>query len=272
MAGLKKQFDTIARGESKLAFDPRDTLPDRILHVPIEDIRPDPDQPRRDLGDLESLETSIRAEGILQPLILERLENENFCRIVSGERRYAAAKAAGLTSVPAIMRSFEAQRKLRVQIIENLQRKNLNPIEEARAFQRLIDEFGLSQRDLATQVGKSVAGINQMLGILKLPEDILEESLRYPDVTASALVELSKTPADQQQGTWEKVREGQLTVKSLRSMRTPKDHQEKPPSTRWQYKDSMGDVRLFLEFPQGPQSDHSVGEALEAFLSRLNEE
>ncbi|OAG28687.1 ParB/RepB/Spo0J family partition protein [Thermodesulfatator autotrophicus] len=155
--------------------------PTEIFMCPIEALRPSPYQPRlqKDKG-LEELASSVKEKGLLQP-ILAREITPGIYEIVAGERRFQAARLAGLEKVPVIVKELSPQEALELALIENLQREDLNPIEEARGYQRLMEEFGLTQEEVAQKVGKSRAAIANTLRLLKLPdyiqEDIFEERL-----------------------------------------------------------------------------------------------
>lgn len=133
-----------------------------------------PWQPRTDFSqdDLEELASSIRSVGIIQPLTLRKIEETGRYQIIAGERRFRAAKMVGLATVPAYVREVSDDKMLAVALIENIQRSNLNPIEEALSYQRLIDECNLTQETLADQVGKKRSTVTNYLRLLKLPEEI----------------------------------------------------------------------------------------------------
>ncbi|MBU6371837.1 MAG: ParB/RepB/Spo0J family partition protein [Alphaproteobacteria bacterium] len=141
--------------------------------LPIDLIHRNPDQPRRhfDEADLNELAASIRAHGVLQP-ILVRPRGAGEFEIVAGERRWRAAQRAGLHTVPALVRELEEAQVLEIAIIENVQRTDLNPLEEAQGYQALIDRFGHTQQDIADQVGKSRPHIANTLRLLALPGEI----------------------------------------------------------------------------------------------------
>ena len=142
------------------------------LSVPIEKVVPNPHQPRIQFSEekLMELAQSIREHGILQPLIVTRV-GENF-ELIAGERRLQAAKIVGLTEVPVMLREAENQEKFELAIIENIQRHDLNPIEEARAYERLSKEFELSQESIAKKMGRSRSAIANTMRLLQLPVDI----------------------------------------------------------------------------------------------------
>ena len=146
---------------------------DRLLDIPIENIKPNPKQPRLDFSqdELEELMQSIREHGILQPLVVSKIDDENY-ELIAGERRFRSAKFLNLKTVPAIVRTVNEQEKLELALIENIQRENLNSIEEARAFRQLMDEFNLTQEDVAKRVGKSRPAVANTVRLLNLPEEI----------------------------------------------------------------------------------------------------
>lgn len=150
-----------------------DRQPDRLL--PIEMVVPNPDQPRRDFSaeDLESLANSIREKGIIQPLIVRKNPtNTNIYQIVAGERRWRAAQAAQLHEVPVLVRDYDDTEVLEIAIIENIQRADLNPIEEAAGYKQLMDRFGHTQEKLAQALSKSRSHIANLMRLLNLPEDV----------------------------------------------------------------------------------------------------
>lgn len=141
--------------------------------IPINHIRPNPSQPRMEMTDesLQELAASIREHGIIQPLILTRDDGDDHYTLIAGERRLRAAKIAGLESVPAIIREASEQERLELALIENIQRENLTPLESAEAYQRLNDEFGLNQDQIAERVGKSRVAVTNTIRLLKLPDE-----------------------------------------------------------------------------------------------------
>ena len=128
---------------------------EEIFEIAVSDIVPNPHQPRTSFGeeDLNDLMESIREHGIIQPLIASRMGAGAY-QLIAGERRWRAAKALKLKTVPVIVRDFDEQKKLEIALIENLQRKDLNAVETAIAYQKLMDEFNLDQKELARKVGK----------------------------------------------------------------------------------------------------------------------
>jgi ParB family chromosome partitioning protein len=183
MADIKKTRG-LGRGLSALMADvgPEPTSavatparPDLI--VPIEKVFPNPDQPRRSFtaDHLEDLSASIKAKGIIQPLIVrKRASGNGEFEIVAGERRWRAAQMAQLHEIPVLVREFTDTEVLEVAIIENIQRADLNPVEEAAGYRQLMDKFGHTQEKLASELGKSRSHIANLMRLLQLPDDVQE--------------------------------------------------------------------------------------------------
>lgn len=143
---------------------------DQVLRVPVGKLRPSALQPRRDFPEesLQELAESIRAQGILQPLVVRR-QGEWF-ELIAGERRWRASQRVGLAEVPVVVRDVPDGTVLEWMLVENLQREGLNPMDEAQGYQELVDQFGLTQEQVAEKVGRSRAGVANALRLLKLPE------------------------------------------------------------------------------------------------------
>lgn len=147
---------------------------ERIEYLPLDRVRPGKNQPRSSLPveELEELAASVRVHGILQPIVV-RPSGDGY-EIVAGERRWRAAVLAGLATVPAVVRQVGELESLALALVENLQRQDLNPVERARAYRRLSQEFGLSQQEIARLVGRSQPAVANALRLLSLPQDVLE--------------------------------------------------------------------------------------------------
>ena len=146
---------------------------DKLTTLDITQIRPGRYQPRRVMGEeeLHELAESIRAQGLIQPVIVRELGLSDY-ELIAGERRWRACQLAGLTEIPAVIKAVNDEAALAMGIIENIQRADLNPVEEAQGYKRLVDEFGLTHENLAQAVGKSRSAISNSLRLLSLPEQI----------------------------------------------------------------------------------------------------
>jgi ParB family chromosome partitioning protein len=200
----------------------------QVLSLPIEDLDRDERQPRQkfDSLKLEELASSIRTRGIVQPILVRR--DEGRYRIIAGERRWRAAQLAGLKEVPAIVREASEKEAFEIALIENLQREDLNPIEEAEGYRRLIDEHGLTQESVAARVGKDRSSVANALRLLNLPEKVkaalLEGSLGMGH--ARALLGLAEDEAicraaDQVVGQKLSVRAAEQLVRKLKEGNHP---------------------------------------------------
>lgn len=194
----------LGKGLSALIPDAPEALatPRASLDIDIDLLEPNDYQPRGQMEEerLADLTQSIKANGIIQPIVARQLQNGRY-QIIAGERRWRAAQRAGLAKVPVVVKdvgSDEKQRRLEMALIENLQREDLNPIEEALAYQKLVDEFGMKHDEIATQVGKDRSSVANTMRLLRLPEEIRAEvaSGRLSMGHARAIVALA-TEADQ---------------------------------------------------------------------------
>ncbi len=201
-----------------------------IFWIDIQKVSPNPYQPRRefDEGALKALSESIRMYGVLQPLVVTR--NENYhegggmtvgYELISGERRLRASKLAGLTQVPALIRSGgeDPQVKLEMAIIENLQREDLNPVDRARSFERLAKEFGLKQAQIADKVGKSREYVSNSMRILSLPDEMINalQDGKISEGHTRPLLMLTDRP-EEQLVLFKEIMTKRLTVRESESM------------------------------------------------------
>ena len=178
--------------ESLLPARPAAATAGGLIELEVDRIVPNPSQPRErfDQSDLEDLAESIRGAGLLQPVLVK--EAGSGYELIAGERRWRAAKLAGLGRIPALVQSADEERSLELALIENIQREQLNPIEEARAFAILIDHHGLTQEDVATKLGRKRPTIANTMRLLKLPEAV-QDMIRAKTLTsghAKALLSL----------------------------------------------------------------------------------
>jgi ParB family chromosome partitioning protein len=165
----------LGRGLSALIPDaPPPATQERALDVDIDLLQPNKFQPRTHMDDgrIEELARSIRSNGVIQPIVVRKAENGY--EIVAGERRWRASQRAGLLKVPVVVRDIPDDRLLAAALIENIQREDLNPIEEAHAYRRLSDEFGLTQEQIAESVGKDRSSIANYVRLLRLPSEVRE--------------------------------------------------------------------------------------------------
>lgn len=170
----------------------------RVLDIPIADIERNPHQPRKhfDHGELEDLISSIREHGVLQPIVVTPQGGGKY-QLIAGERRLRASTIAGMKTIPAIVREATELQKLELAIIENVQRADLNPIDEAIAYQKLIDEFGMTQEDVGIKMGKSRPYVANAVRLLQLPEEI-KQAMVEKKISASNGRTLLSLPTEQE--------------------------------------------------------------------------
>ncbi len=183
--------------------------------IPIDLIDPNPVQPRGAFpaGKLEELAASIRAHGILQPLLV-RPHGSRY-QLVAGERRWRAARLAGLTEVPALVRDVPDERLLEITLVENVQREDLNPIELARALERMVLELGLTHEEIASRTGKDRSTISNLLRLLKLPEDVQQLLAEHRLSMGHARAIVGLPTADLQRQVAEKAASQGLSVRQV---------------------------------------------------------
>ena len=192
-------------------------LTDEYLEVPIEKVALNPQQPRHGFDDkeLEDLAASIKEHGIIQPLVVTKIAPEQY-ELIVGERRLKAAKLAGLAMVPVIVREEEGEReKLEIALIENIQRKDLNVVEEARAYKKLIEEFDLTQEEIAMRVGKSLSAVANKVRLLNLPIEIQRALIEGKITEGHARSILAVENPEKQRALFELILKENLTVRQI---------------------------------------------------------
>lgn len=172
--GLDALLGTIKQEKANLAISQTDVVDGQLENIAVELLQRGTYQPRKyiDEAELQELTESIKQHGVMQPIVIRRLETPNRYEIIAGERRWRAASQAGLSHIPAIVRDISDQVAIALALIENIQRQDLNPIEQAFALQRFHDEFGLSHQEIADTVGKARATVSNLLRLLSLAEEV----------------------------------------------------------------------------------------------------
>jgi ParB family transcriptional regulator, chromosome partitioning protein len=207
------QRKALGRGLSALLGTP-DLEPEQLREIDIDRILPNSHQPRKNFDEsaLNELADSIREHGIVQPIVVRPLE-DGFFQLIAGERRWRASQRAGLTRLPAVIREAGEDSALELALIENLQREDLNPMEEAQAYERLITDFGLTQEEVARRVGKNRATIANMLRLLRLPAEVQQWLRDNRLSTGHAKVLLSLSDLDAILDSAKKIIQGNYSVR-----------------------------------------------------------
>lgn len=266
MASLKDRLAKQASGQVTSRYNPIKDREQSLVDIPLDQIKPDPGQPRKHLGDIDSLAASIKEYGVFSPIIVQAIGAKEY-QIIAGERRFTASKVAGIETIPCVVRTIEEHRKFEYQLIENLHRKDLNPVEEASSYRSLIEDHNISQRELSRRLGQSASGINQTLRILDLPDEILEGVQTSEHVTKSILLEIVKeSDVKNQIRLWKKALNGTLTVRSART--TKKSLQgAKPKSITYSY--PMGEGTVSIRFEKESASPEEQTKLLRMTLNYL---
>jgi ParB family chromosome partitioning protein len=222
-----------ALGRGLGALIPETPVPDTPSEVDLDLLAPNSFQPRVQFDDerLDELARSIKAHGVIQPIVVRR--RGRHYEIIAGERRWRAAQRAGLLRVPVIIRDVPDEKVLEVALIENIQRENLNPIDEAKAYRRLIDEFGLTQEGVATAVAKDRSSVANYLRLLNLPEIVRADVARGALSMGHARAILGLEREDQQAAVARDVTARGMSVRATESMvrRLASAPAERAPST-----------------------------------------
>ena len=229
----------LGRGLDALLGSPevQSTQGNGSLLLPISQVEPGLNQPRKrfDSQPLDDLADSIRTHGIIQPLTVRRLSS-GYYQIIAGERRWRAAKAAGLTEIPAVVIEADDRKVMELGLIENLQREDLNPVEVARGYQALMEEYGLTQEEVSQRMGKSRPAVTNTLRLLSLPREVLalvEEGVLSSGharaILGAPTPELQLRAARQTAEQKLSVRQTEALVKALQKAPRPKAKEERSP-------------------------------------------
>jgi len=263
---MRPDFKTFAKreGHGPLPTHPVDALTDdadagRVVQIPVGAITPNPEQPRKyfDPQALADLTESVRERGILQPIIVRRGDDDRFI-LIAGERRWRAATAAKLAKIPALIRQKEDPAELA--LIENLQREDLNPIEEAESLKRLKDRRHLTDEALARIIGKGRVSVTESLSLNALPEAIKAQCRTSDNFKKSQLLQVLRQPNSAAQLTlWDAVKTGHVTVREARAKSaastSPSKPGPKPYEHTYQPDDRAFSVRVKFRKSRASQDD-----------------
>lgn len=235
--------------------------------IPIEQIAPNPNQPRQQMGELTELTASIREKGILEPLIVRR--QGALYQIISGERRYQAALQAKLTEIPCVERDVDDSETVEIALVENLQRKDLTPFEEADALAHLVSMYGYTHDILAQKLGKSRSSITEMLSLANMPDEV-KKLCRLADISSKSLllqVVRQETP-EKMMGLIEKIsREGLSRDEVRKVARKPK--RGRPSNFVFKFGAQGSPCRLQLHFRKSQVEKEEIIETLKRILAEL---
>lgn len=243
--------------------------------IQIDCLDPNPEQPRVDIGDLSELTDSIKDKGVLEPLLVKPSGVSGRWMIIAGERRWRAARAAGLREVPCIEMDVDDRAVAEIALIENMQRKDLTPWEEADGLAALCGRFGYTHEDVARKVGKSRSSITEALSIATLPEEIREECRRADISVKSTLLQIVRQPdVESMRALIKEIVERSLTRDEARAIRRAQNAptevaaKASQPYT-FRYNPPGSDVKLELRFRRSTVERHELIATLRTILSEL---
>lgn len=238
--------------------------------IPIDQVDPNPDQPRQVMGDLSELMASISAKGIIEPLIVRQRRGR--FQIVAGERRYQAAVQVGLREVPAVIRDVDDEQLIEIALIENIQRKDLTPFEEAEALQALVNDHGLTHEELARRLGKSRTSVTESLTLSGMPSEV-RELCRLADISSKSLLLQVVRQGDRQKmiALLETLSRGGATTREQARAATAKPRPGRPKAFTFKYVPPAKSFNLSLRFRKSQVDRDEIITALTEIIEELKQ-
>ena len=238
--------------------------------IPIEQIDPNPNQPRQVMGDLSELIASIAEKGIIEPIVV-RQRGERF-QIVAGERRYQASVQAGLRELPVVIREADDTEVLEIALIENLQRKDLTAFEEAEALHGLAARCGYTHEDLARRLGKSRTSITESLTLFNMPEEV-RNICRLADISSKSLLlqVVRQDSPEKMTALVERIASGDTTTRQEVRQAVAKPKAGRPKNFTFAYRPPTKQFNLKLSFTKSKVQKDEIISALEAIIQELRE-
>jgi ParB family transcriptional regulator, chromosome partitioning protein len=238
--------------------------------IAIEEIQPYADQPRKETGDLTGLTESVRQKGVLEPLLVRKHPESGKFLIISGERRYHAACMAGLAEVPCIEKNADDGETLELALIENMQRKDLTPFEEADGVQALGDRFGLTHEEISKKIGKARSSVTELLTLRIIPDDIKAVCIESGVISKSQLLQVARQPTEaKMRDAVRRFAQGTMNRDQARQERNPAS---KPRHGSFRYVPPTKDFKLTLQFSKGNVKREQVIATLRRVLEELEKE
>jgi ParB family chromosome partitioning protein len=239
--------------------------------LPLDKIRPNPDQPRKFLGDLRDLTESIKEKGVLEPLLVRFMPREDCYHIISGERRYHASRAAGLREVPCIEKIADDAETLELGLIENLQRKDLTPFEEADGLQRLAEMFEYTHEDIAKKIAKARSSVTEMLSLRVIPEPLRKMCVEAGITTKSLLLQIARQPNERKmQEAIQRIAQAGLTRDEARRERQEESKAgPRPQPFIFNYRPDSEAFKLRIQFRKSNVSRIELIDSLRSLIEML---
>jgi ParB family transcriptional regulator, chromosome partitioning protein len=239
--------------------------------IPISKIHPNPDQPRKALGDLSELTQSVREKGVLEPLLVRYMPREDAYYIISGERRFHASQAAGLTELPCIEKIADDAETLELALIENLQRKDLTAFEEADGLHRLAEQFDYTHDDIAKKIGRARSSVTETLSIRNIPGAIRKTCIEKGIVSKSLLLQVARQPNEKKMHDMVmQIAHSGLTRDEARRVRQEEnDAASRPRPYTFDYHSPDDSYHLRIQFRRSQISRDELASALREVLAEL---
>jgi ParB family transcriptional regulator, chromosome partitioning protein len=236
--------------------------------IAIDRLEPNPNQPRIEIGELDELIASIKEKGILEPLLVRPSQVGGRYMIISGERRYRAAREAGLREAPCIEMDVDDRAVAEIALIENLQRKDLTPFEEAHGLQLLVDRFGYTHEDIARKIGKARTTVTEALTIAAMPADVKEQCQRADISSKTLLLEIARQPNHEAMTEFvgHVVKQGMTRDEARRAR---KNKQVRPQPFVYHYASPDRDYTLEIKFRRSSVTREELIDVIEALLDEL---
>jgi ParB family transcriptional regulator, chromosome partitioning protein len=239
--------------------------------IPVDQIRPNPDQPRKALGDLRELSESIREKGVLEPLLVRFVPREDCYYIISGERRYHASRAAGLREVPCIEKMADDAETLEIALIENIQRKDLTPLEEADGLHRLATQFEYTHEDVARKIGRARSSVTETLSLRNIPESLRKKCVEHGIISKSLLLQIARQPTEKKMiEMMHRILQGGLTRdEARRERRDEQGGPQRPQPFLFQFEPENESFKFRIQFKKSHVSRDELIVTLREILSQL---
>jgi len=239
--------------------------------IRVDEIRPNPEQPRKALGDLRELTESVREKGVLEPLLVRFISSEGCFYIISGERRYHAARAAGLREVPCIEKSADDAETLEIALIENIQRKDLTAFEEADGLHRLATQFEYTHEDMAKKIGRARSSVTETLSLRNIPESLRKKSIEAGVTSKSLLLQIARQPTEKKMAEMlHRILQGGLTRdEARRERREEQAGPQRPQPFIFHFEPQNDAFKFRIQFKKSHVSRDELISTLREILSQL---
>ena len=239
--------------------------------IRVDEIRPNPEQPRKALGDLRELTESVREKGVLEPLLVRFIANEGCFYIISGERRYHAARAAGLREVPCIEKSVDDAETLEIALVENIQRKDLTAFEEADGLHRLATQFEYTHEDMAQKIGRARSSVTETLSLRNIPEALRKKCIENGVTSKSVLLQIARQPTEKKMvEMFQRILQGGLTRdEARRERREEQAGPQRPQPFIFHFEPQNDAFKFRIQFKKSHVSRDELISTLREILSQL---